>query len=168
MSSQIGHHRIKHLRIQRCGGRIIKINSLHILNIFTLVLVPAEVENELRKNKVSLPKKIKVLKLKSEFKDVVKILANEENLGLGEAEAIALSLQEKVGCFVTDDLEAREVAKRYHLEVHGTIGIVLRALKDKLINKKTALEAVEKLKSNSSLFITQDLIDNIVNSINEF
>ena len=65
-------------------------------------------------------------------------------------------------------MEARIVAKEYNLEVHGTVGIILRAFRERKIDKAMAIEKVRELKSKSSLFITQDLIEEIITSIKEF
>src|SRR3990167_9131277 len=113
-----------------------EIGLLKALNIFSRISIPMGVDNELRKNKITIPKKIRILKLNAKSKDIVKILANQYNLDMGEAEAIALALQEKTDYFITDDLDAREVAKNYRLEVHGTIGIMLRAYKNKIVDKR--------------------------------
>ena len=95
-------------------------------------------------------------------------MTNEYNLDLGEAEAISLALQEKVDYFLTDDLDARQIAKEFKLETHGTIGIILRAFKEKIISKEKTIEKIKELKTNSSLFITQDLISEVVESVKNF
>ena len=145
-----------------------EINLLKALNIFTHILIPHEIESELRKNKVIFPSKIKIVVLENDFKDKAKIFVNQYDLDLGEAEAIALALQEKADYFLTDDLDARQVAKGYHVEVHGTIGMILRSFREKIISKNIAIEKVRELKSKSSLFITQDLIDEAIKSIQSF
>ena len=145
-----------------------EINLIEAFDVFSNVMIPKEVEEELIKNKIKVPKKIKILNLKSELKDTVKVLTNQHNLDLGESCAIALAIQEKADYFLTDDLEARSVSKKYNLEVHGTVGIILRSFREKLIDKKTALEKVRDLHTNSSLFITSDLIEQVIKNINEF
>ena len=77
-------------------------------------------------------------------------------------------MQEKVDYFLTDDLDARNVAIKYNLQVHGTIGIMLRAFRERIIDKKTAIEKVNELYIKSSLFITKDLVDNVIKAIGEF
>src|SRR3989338_3010375 len=144
-----------------------EVNLLKIINIFKPVIIPEEVEKELIKNNIDIPRSIAVIKINPESKDTVKILTNQYDLDLGEAEAIALVLQEKAAYFLTDDLEARQVSKEYGIEVHGTVGIVLRAFREKIIDKKIALEKIKELKA-SSLFITQDLIDEVMKAIGEF
>ena len=145
-----------------------EIDFINVFNTFSHIFIPEEVANELRKNKVIIPKKIKVITIKSEFKDIVKILTNQHNLDLGEAQAISLTMQEKSDYFLTDDLDAREVAKSYNLEVHGTIGIILRAFREKIIDKKTAIEKINDSHTKSSLFITKDLIEQTIRAINGF
>ena len=145
-----------------------EINLLNVLDIFSHILIPYEVENELRKNKIVFPSKVKVTALENDFKDRVKIFVNQHNLDFGEAEAIALALQERADYFLTDDLDARQVARDYHLDVHGTIGIILRSCKESIISKELAIEKVRELKTKSSLFITQDLIDEVIKAIQDF
>lgn len=145
-----------------------EINIVDCLDVFSKIFVPDEIIKELKKNKTEIPKKLNIKLLIDEWKDLVKILTNQKDLDLGESCAISLALQEKINCFLTDDLEARIVAKEYNLEVHGTVGIILRAFREKIINKNNAIEKVRELKSRSSLFITQDLIEEVVNSIKEF
>ncbi len=145
-----------------------EISLIGALNVFSKILVPDEVVKELAKNKIKINKKAYIKLLKGEWKDLVKILTNQNDLDLVEACAISLALQEKVNCFLTDDLEARATAKEYNLEVHGTIGIILRAFRNKIIHKNEAIEKVTELKTKSSLFITQDLVNEVIHSINEF
>src|SRR3989344_5502203 len=145
-----------------------EINLIKVLDIFYKIMIPKEVEKELRNNKIAVPRKIKIQELLPDFKDRVKILTNQENLDLGESFAIVLAMQEKTDYFLTDDLDARNVAIKYNIEVHGTIGIILRAFKDKIIDKKTAIEKVNELYSKSSLFITKDLIQQVISAIEDF
>jgi len=145
-----------------------EINLAKVFDIFQEVAIPEEVEKELKNLKVSIFKKIKILKLLPDYKDKVKVLTNQENLDLGEAFAIVLAMQEKADYFLTDDLDARNVALKYNLQVHGTIGVILRAFRDKIIDKKIAMEKVNELHSKSSLFITKDLVDGVLRSIGEF
>jgi len=145
-----------------------EINLLKALNIFSNIIIPEEVASELKKNNTPIPSKVKITKIISTNKDTVKLLTNQKNLDLGEAEAIALSIQEKPRIFLTDDLEARNVSKELGIKTHGTVGIILRAFKEKIIDKSKAIEKIKSLHSSSSLFITSDLIDKVISSINEF
>jgi len=145
-----------------------EINLIKIFKLFKHAFVPSAVAEELKKYSVHIPSSVIVLPLSAQGKDHVKILANQHNLDEGEAAAIALALQEKAQMFLTDDLAARAVAKAYLLEVHWTIGIVLRAFKEKIIDKKLALEKIDELYKNSSLFITLDLVNEVKEAIEKF
>lgn len=147
-----------------------EISLLKALDTFKEIYIPEEVNNELKKNRIGKDAfdKIKIVNLNPKFKDVAEILVNKFSIDLGEAQAIALSLQEKAEYFLTDDLDARTVAGAHNVEAHGTVGIILRAFREKIINKKLAVEKINELYTTSSLFITKDLIDKIIKSINEF
>ena len=147
---------------------ISEINLIKAFDIFSIVIIPKEVEKELKNSKILIFKKIKIVKLSPDFKDKVKVLTNQENLDLGESFAIVLAMQEKTDYFLTDDLDARNVAIKYNLQVHGTIGIILRAFREKIIDKNTAIEKVNELYAKSSLFITKDLVGSILRAIEEF
>lgn len=152
-------------------GPIIHLSEISLLNafhIFSAMSIPEAVAKELNKNKIKVHKKIKILNLRPEWKDRVNVLMGQHNLDLGESEAIALALQEKSDYFLTDDLDARSVALNYSIKVHGTIGIILRAFKEKIIDKKTAINKINELYTGSSLFITINLIKQVINSIEDF
>src|SRR3989344_6978127 len=103
-------------------GPIIHLNEINLINsfdIFSELIIPEEVERELKSNKIPIFKKIKISKLSPDLKDKIKILTNQENLDLGEAFAIVLAMQEKADYFLTDDLNARNIAIKYNLQVHG-------------------------------------------------
>ena len=152
-------------------GPIIHLNEISLikaLGAFKEVCIAEEVKNELIKNKVNVPKSISLINIKPQFKDVAEILVNKFSIDLGESQSIALALQEKAVYFLTDDLDARTVANVHGIEAHGTIGIILRAFRENIISKETAVKKINELYTISSLFITKDLINKVVNSINEF
>ena len=146
---------------------LFEIDFIKALNIFKIVYAPNEVRGELKKDKVDFDKisKIKVVGLSSKFKDTSKLFSEQYDLDLGESEAISSALQQNVNLFLTDDLDARNIANSYNLEVHGTIGIILRAYKEKMIDKRTAIAKLSELYEKSTLFITKDLVDMAVRSI---
>ena len=152
-------------------GPVLHLNEINLLNIFdsfSAVFVPPEILNEIEKNKIKPFSKLKVVNLNSNSKNIVNILFNEKELDLGESEAISLALQENINLFLTDDLDARKIAREYNLEVHGTLGIILRAFSDNRITKELAINKIWELFEQSSLFLTLDLVNYAVKSINNF
>ena len=71
-------------------------------------------------------------------------LANSAGIELGEAETIMLARSKQ--CLVLlDDLAARRFAAGLGLEVTGSIGVLVRAVKVGLVSRDEGLEALEKL-----------------------
>ena len=133
-----------------------EIKALKALEIFTRVAIPPAVDKETSKIKKT---RINVVQLSGEAKNLAKMLMIEYNIDLGEAEAIALAASTGTKTFLTDDLAARDAAKTQGLEPHGTLGIITRALREGIISKAEAIEKIEELHKNSTLFLTKDLID---------
>ncbi len=149
------------------SGPIIHLSEIGAVKAFTIlteVLIPEEVFNE-TKNR-NIPNST-IAKLNKKHKDISKALTISYNLDLGEAEAISLCLQEGVRMLFTDDLDARTIAKHYNLEVHGTIGLLVKSFTFGVFDDKEVIEKLELLRTKSSLFITKDLLDWSVKQIKE-
>ena len=67
-------------------------------------------------------------------------------LALGEAETVALAVEENADYVVIDDKLARRRAKSMELNVIGTLRVLRLMYNAKLVDKKTFLKALEKLK----------------------
>ena len=81
----------------------------------------------------------------------------------GEAEAIALASEK--GCrLISDDKQARAVAKRLGVSVIGTVGILVRAKQEGVITEiKPILDDLEA----NSFFISQALRDEALRLVGE-
>ncbi len=104
------------------------ISKLNLLrNLYTLVLAPRAVAEEYGE---PLPGWIKILDVKN--KQLVQVLL--EYLHRGEAEAITLAIEANTDIVILDDKKARSIARRLGLKIIGTIGILVLAKKQKLID----------------------------------
>ncbi len=147
-----------------------EIEVLKFLSLFKQILTTEEVLEECRKIK-SIIIKISNVKQKELFpasKDFAKYLINRYGLDLGESTGIALCKQEQIKLFFTDDLEARNVAQRIGFEPHGSIAIILRSFREKIISKEQTKMVVENLYLHSSLFFTKDLKEWTIKEIEKF
>lgn len=88
---------------------------------------------------------------------VKRLLIEELNLGNGESEVIALAYGQKMRV-VIDDLKARKVAEKLGLKVTGTIGILCRAQREKLLT--SAYMKVAKLKEKG-FRVTDDILQDL-------
>lgn len=147
-----------------------EVNALSALEIIQEKNITQDIKNEVERYSVPLHKikNVSTKQLSVRYKNIAKIIIEAYEIDLGEATAIALAQQEQISLLFTDDLEAREVAKHFHLSVHGTLGILLRAFREKQINKKETIAIVHKLSSGSTLFLTSDLVVWILKEIEEY
>lgn len=81
------------------------------------------------------------------------------DLGKGEAEALALALEEKQHLLIIDDTLARRIAKLHSLKFTGTAGILPKAKKKGLINEVKPI--LNRLK-DCGFFLREELIADIL------
>ena len=87
-----------------------------------------------------------------------------DSLAVGEAETIALAIDEQVEQIVLDDKAARRKAKAMQLNVIGTLRILRMMYDAKLISKGEIMKAVKKLRE-TGFRISDDVINKIANSL---
>jgi predicted nucleic acid-binding protein len=124
--------------------------ALHLLPLIGEVYLPPLVAAELRSlNPVLPPDFVKPQTLSP----VARKRALEwERAGLlhgGEAEALALSLELKPGWFLTDDAAARLTAESLDIEVRGSIGVLLWAAANQIVNHTQAGQLWAALEKSS-------------------
>ena len=96
-------------------------------------------------------------------KSLVQLL--ERELHKGEAETIALALEQDYDVVFLDESEARKVAKLYGLRMTGIIGILIRA---KFEGKIASLrEELDKLRNEAGFWIDDELYHRALQSIAE-
>ncbi|MBW2040266.1 MAG: hypothetical protein JRI46_11890 [Deltaproteobacteria bacterium] len=105
--------------------------------------------------------KIKVLKARG--RELIEKLGNDFNIGAGEAEALALALQEKAHMVATDDRNAIRACKALKIDFVTAVAFVLRAFEKQLIDMDEAISKIKKLQSigRYSKAIIEDAIEQI-------
>jgi hypothetical protein len=87
----------------------------------------------------------------------------EENalshLQAGEIECLLLCRQSNVRTLLTDDMAAREAAKRLLLTPVGSLGVVIRAYRRGLLTLAEAEMVIADLYDVSSLFVTRAVVE---------
>ena len=102
-----------------------RIGELNILpQLFDPIMIPPEVEREFGNN-------FSWLQPENLTSDVL-VAALRLTVDAGEAEAIALA-SEKSCLLISDDKQARSVAKRLGVAVIGTVGVLVRAKQNGVI-----------------------------------
>ncbi|WP_303884140.1 DUF3368 domain-containing protein, partial [Acetomicrobium mobile] len=86
-------------------------------------------------------------------------------LDYGEAEVIALALEMGARLVLLDEKEAREFARKLGLKVLGTIGLLIWAKKEGIIdNLKVYLDA---LQMKAGFRVSQQLYKQVLKEVNE-
>jgi len=88
-------------------------------------------------------------------------------LALDSGETAALGLMEKYpgAIFLSDDCAARLAAERMGYAVHGTIGIIIRAIRKKLMRGEEVVRLLRELPFRSSLYIRPSLLEEIISQV---
>lgn len=153
------------------SGPLIALSKIHKLDLipqlFTEILIPPEVWNEITVAGSGLPgadeiRQAKWITIQSPNSELVKPL--NILLDVGESEAIALAQIIPDSLLLLDDSRARTIAARLNVKQLGTIGILLRAKRMKLIDKiKPYLYSLQE----NGVYIRQKLIDAVLKETGE-
>jgi predicted nucleic acid-binding protein len=92
---------------------------------------------------------------------VARVAALPEAAGLhrGELESLALCQATKAELLLTDDLAARRAAQLMSIRPVGSLGVIVRACYLGRLSLSEAEEAVERLYSVSTLFVSRTIVD---------
>lgn len=151
---------------------LIKIDKLDILKrMFGEVQIPKAVFDELTSN-VLFQKEAKAVvacdyikKMPVDNMKSVDLLRRSTNLDAGESEAIVLADSLDNSILLIDEAKGRKIAKNMGLNIMGTIGILLVAYEDGLLNKESIEECIEVIR-DSKLRISEALLDLLNDKIN--
>jgi predicted nucleic acid-binding protein len=141
------------------------LGKLMLLKVFRTIYTSAIIEKELRRHSVALPKSIKIERINS---DQAAAVAEKYDVDLGEASALWLCKALPVSLLLTDDLDARDAAQQMAITPVGTIGILLRSFRDGLIDRESTIQILKEIHANSSLFITKELIDQVMSEVRSY
>ena len=117
------------------------INQLNLLQrLYTRLIIPTAVYNEMVRVDKLVPGAVEVQTLPwiqtqivAASQQVRMFRESQENIDLGEAEAIILALELKADLLLMDERRGRAVAMSYGLQVTGLLGVLLQAKRNRLI-----------------------------------
>lgn len=89
----------------------------------------------------------------------------KRDLDEGEAEAIALTIEQGAQVVLLDESEARRVADIYHLRKTGAIGVLMRAKQEGKIDSLQV--ELDKLRADAGFYIRDDLYHKVLAAVGE-
>jgi len=143
-----------------------ELGCLDLLADFQTVFVPEQVWQEvehhrpgaLERSDMEIERASVVLSENAPFQTLVRALA----LDLGEQAALSLMERHSEAILLTDDAAARLAAEALSYQVHGSIGILLRAIRRQQRTPHEVLSILRDLPVQCSLHIRPDLMKRII------
>ena len=156
------------------AGPVIHLDELGCLDLladFDRVLLPRAVWAEVKRHRPSALKRkgavLQCIDLKSEVDPEVHALSLTFTLHAGEKEALRLARNERADLFFTDDTAARFAARALGLKVHGTLGILTRAIRRKQKSHNEVLTLLRHIPKKSTLFVTPSLLLEVIEQVKQ-
>lgn len=132
---------------------LVKIGKLDLLQkLFGRVMLPRAVYEELTINAKFEAEAVQIracsfLLLKDiQNKESVKILRDVTGLDAGESEAIVLYDEQEADFLAIDERKGRTIASQLQIRKIGTIGILLQAYDEGLLNRDEVAGCIDRLK----------------------
>ncbi len=138
---------------------------------FTEVFIPETVIQEIKRHRPQVLKKdlfiYEIIKVGSIHNIELKTLVRSLSLHEGEQEALNLMLSKPESILITDDSAARLAATTLKLKVHGTIGIIIRAIRRNQRSTSEVNKIIHSIPPKSSLHIKPSLLDAVLDQLNQ-
>lgn len=157
------------LRVVCDAGPLIHLDELDCLDLvadFEVVLVPEQVWLEVENHRLDAlgHPGLEILRVPVDISEDAPFQALVRTLTLDRGEQAALSLMalHPNAILLTDDAAARLAADGLGYRVHGTIGILLRAIRRQRRTPEQVLSILRGLPTNSTLHIRPDMLRDII------
>lgn len=154
------------------AGPIIHLDELENLDLisdFHPLIISKSVQIEVtkhRQNALHHPGIVfKVIDIISPPEPRLLILSKALSLNKGEMESLSLIQENPDAIFLTDDAAARLAGEELGYKVHGTIGIILRAIRKKMRTPKDVVELLNRIPKETTLFLRPALLEKIVKKV---
>ncbi|MFT3790404.1 MAG: hypothetical protein QM741_04860 [Rudaea sp.] len=144
-----------------------ELGALELLADFEQVLVAETVWNEVEKHRARAlaTNAIRWRRCHAAVNIRVDALLALYGLHQGEREALSLCLDAPEALLLTDDAAARLAAGSLGIQAHGTLGILVRAIRRRQRDKQQVLNLLKQIPERSSLHIRAELLANIVRQV---
>ena len=142
-----------------------ELEALDVLSDYAAVFVPNAVWLEVQRHRPEALQRINV-NLVRQLPPIpsarINAMAAMYTLHHGEREALALCLNFSIDMLLTDDTAARLAAKSLNIISHGTLGLLLRAVRQRLRTSSEILDLLEAIPHRTTLHIRSSLLNEVI------
>lgn len=142
-----------------------ELTALDVLSDFEAVLVPNAVWLEVQQHRPQVLQQAKVKLVRQPtppVSDRVNAITALYTLHHGEREALALCVTHSVNLLITDDTAARLAAKSLNISAHGTLGLLIRAVRQQLKTPSEVIALLAAIPQQTSLHIRPSLLNEVI------
>lgn len=148
-----------------------QLDCLDLLADFSRIVVPDIVWREVEHHRPTAldQKTIRLDRLKPFEEPSAELVSLHRLLALhaGEVQALQLAQELNVDLLLTDDTAARLAARTLQVSAHGTLGVLLRAIRRRQRTPEEILNVLNVLPVRSTLHIKRELLDEIIREVEE-
>jgi predicted nucleic acid-binding protein len=151
------------------AGPLIHLDELACLDLlsdFSEVLVPRAVWHEVERHRpqaLAHPAvRLRQVIPQAPEPPALEALAQVLSLHIGEWEALRVVLEHRPSLLLTDDTAARLAAGNLGVGTHGSIGILVRAIRREQRSKAEILAVLRSLPELSSLHLKRSLLERVI------
>lgn len=147
-----------------------ELDALAVLADFEQILVPDAVWREVEHHRPAALQGGAAVLLRQASppaSQIVDALTSMFTLHLGEKEALICCLSHPDSLLLTDDTAARMAAKNLGLKAHGTVGLLIRAIRRQLRTKTEVLQLLADIPQRSTLHIRPAFLATVIREVNE-
>jgi len=143
-----------------------ELGCLDLLRDFSRVLVPDAVWREVERHRPTALIDLALERVQVEAADPrVATLSLTFTLHRGEREALTLLSCYPDALFLTDDTAARLAAQTLNVRVHGTLGLIVRALRRGQRSRDEVIGLLRAIPERTTLHIKLALLDEVIGQV---
>lgn len=145
-----------------------ELNNLDLLADFDKVIVPDTVWNEVEQHRPQalVGSEVKFIRQRAvHFSAEVDALTPFYTLHAGEQEALHLCFEFNNSLLLTDDTAARLAAKNLGVAAHGTLGVLVRAIRQQTRSKSDVLKLLRSIPTQTTLHIRAALLAEVISDV---
>jgi predicted nucleic acid-binding protein len=156
------------------AGPLIHLDELHCLDLladFSKIVVPDVVWLEVEHHRPTAldEKAIRLDRLKPREEPSADLISLHRVLALhsGEVQALQLAQELSADLLLTDDTAARLAARTLRVSAHGTLGVMLRAIRRGQRTPEEILLVLHALPVSSTMHVKPELLNEIIRQVEE-